>query len=645
MSDSEVSDHEEISSSTPSASKGLFFDLSLEKNYEKVKNLSETFESYKWTRISSEPTCIGKKVINEHISQVYSSPENTSKFIKQQSAESGSSFVIQERFKPAWIKYFSGKALDDNHFTINQQKILFPLQNQMDISYLCKLEQKEADEEIRALYCIQAMQIAMTARSRILKHTQNRLAASNLNGGVMIEDDRDQGFTRTQTLIILPFRNAAYDCIKFMATMWKDRNGGAQVENLSRFEEEYGAAVPEDAEDAEAVAEAQRRDRRSESFKHVFRDNIDDCFRIGIKFTRKSMKLFSDFYSADIIIASPLGLRLVIDGADKNMKAGGDWDFMSSVELLVIDQVDAIFMQNWEHLEKIVTHCNRIPKKPHGCDFSRVRSAFLDGNARLTRQSIVLSRFAFPELNALLNNHDILSNCLGTVKYSLKGVESAGQLRALATASHSPSFYLLPMKSEKTNPTDVMAAARFNFFCGKVIPGLMRLIDSGHLTEGICIFIPSYYDFCQVRAHLKKVNEDGLLPDFTHLSEYSTNADISRARSRFFNGLAKIMIVSERFHFFRRYQIRGIRHLIFYGLPEFPEFYTQWLGMVGNVRKETEEEAGKKKFTRKLKAVKSGELDIEIDEVPTLIAPLDFLKLERIVGTEKARQLLEIDLQ
>ena len=634
----------DFEAATVSPSSLFHVDLTLEKNDEEIKKFIATRESgYTWSQVACEPVKVGKKVIRERKVQVFSSPENAKKF-----GAAKVSFPIQDRFKSAWSKNFSGRIINDgNPFTEAQTEILLPLLNQMDISLLCKPEDIKIEEEYRGLYCLQAMQIAMTARSRILKHTQARLlAAANGKEETGVAVERDQGFTRPQTLIVLPFRNAAFDCVKFMAALWKDRNGGgagAQVENYSRFEEEYGSPRPEDEEELESIAEAKKRDHRPEAFKHLFRDNIDDCFRLGIKFTRKSMKLFADFYSADVIIASPLGLRLVIDGADKNMKSGGDWDFLSSIELLVIDQVDAILMQNWEHLERVLGHVNRIPKKPHGCDFSRVRSVFLDGNARHVRQSIVLSRFPVPELNALLGNSEYFSNCIGHWKISARGVESIDQLRSLAVAKNSPAFFLLPMKSERTNPTDVMAAARFNFFCGKVIPALMRLIDSGLLPDGICIYVPSYYDFCQVKAHLKKANDDGLLPDFVHLSEYTSNSDISRARAKFFNGLAKILLVSERFYYFRRYQIRGIRQLIFYGLPEFPEFFPEWLGMIGNLRKvnESDEQQPARK-PRKLKPVKQGELDIAVEDVPTLIAPLDILKLERIVGIEKTRELLEI---
>ncbi len=49
-----------------------------------------------------------------------------------------------------------------------------------------------------------------------------------------------------------------------------------------------------------------------EDYAEMMRGNTDDCFRFGISLTKKTVKLFEEFYHADIIIASPLGLRMVV---------------------------------------------------------------------------------------------------------------------------------------------------------------------------------------------------------------------------------------------------------------------------------------------------------------------------------------------
>ena len=45
---------------------------------------------------------------------------------------------------------------------------------------------------------------------------------------------------------------------------------------------------------------------------------------------------------------------------------------------------------------------NGVPEALHGADVTRVRQAYLDGAVRRYRQSVLLSSFASPEMNALL---------------------------------------------------------------------------------------------------------------------------------------------------------------------------------------------------------------------------------------------------
>lgn len=86
-----------------------------------------------------------------------------------------------------------------------------------------------------------------------------------------------------------------------------------------------------------------------------------------------------------MIVASPLGLRSIIDNggaAGKKRKpgsrgggvSGGDSDWLSSIEMVLLPCADVQLMQNWAHVDDLFERLNRIPKEQHDTDFSRVRS-------------------------------------------------------------------------------------------------------------------------------------------------------------------------------------------------------------------------------------------------------------------------------
>ena len=120
------------------------------------------------------------------------------------------------------------------------------------------------------------------------------------------EDVQDQGFTRPSVLILVPFRSFA---LRWVAALTSHTPPPSfQIENHARFQAEYG--LPPGAVDklTEAAPGVYPRDH-----VEMFKGNVDDSFRLGIKVTRKSVKLFSEFYTCDVIIASPLGLRMSIE--------------------------------------------------------------------------------------------------------------------------------------------------------------------------------------------------------------------------------------------------------------------------------------------------------------------------------------------
>jgi U3 small nucleolar RNA-associated protein 25 len=147
--------------------------------------------------------------------------------------------------------------------------------------------------------------------------------------------------------------------------------------------------------------------------------------------------------------------------------------------------------------------------------------------------------------------------------------------------------------------------ARFNIFIEKVMPSLEQ---SALLHSHTIIFIPSYFDFVRLRNYFKERESS-----FTKLSEYSSNSDISRARGAFFHGKVAFMLMTERFHFFRRYKIRGVKHMVFYGLPIYAHFYSEILNQIEDPQEST---------------------------VLALFSKYDRMRLERIVGTKNVGAML-----
>ena len=143
-------------------------------------------------------------------------------------------------------------------------------------------------------------------RRRILRNNERISRAAKDSIELDSSEIRDQGFTRPSVLIVLPFRSWALRWVESLTSHTPKPD--FQIENYSRFLSEYG--LPPDAVDK---LEASPPGTYPPDHVDMFKGNIDDSFRLGVKFTRKSVKMFSDFYQSDLIIASPLGLRLSIE--------------------------------------------------------------------------------------------------------------------------------------------------------------------------------------------------------------------------------------------------------------------------------------------------------------------------------------------
>lgn len=194
-----------------------------------------------------------------------------------------------------------------------------------------------------------------------------------------ITDIADQGFTRPHTLILLPTRCEAYTIIQSLLQI----QGGTPnqtLHQLERFEEEYGPAPP-----------------IPRTTDHYFQGNTNDDFILGVKVTRKVLRLFSRREDSDILIASPLSIRVALEGAAKGGTAVPSW--LSSISLFIADPMEHLFQQNPTHIDYLMEQLCRLPQHPPSTtDFSRVRPSILEGFAKHLVQKVWISSVMFPEL-------------------------------------------------------------------------------------------------------------------------------------------------------------------------------------------------------------------------------------------------------
>ncbi|KHN15317.1 U3 small nucleolar RNA-associated protein 25, partial [Glycine soja] len=279
---------------------------------------------------------------------------------------------------------------------------------------------------------------------------------------------RDQCFTRPKVLILLPLASIVYRVVKRLVQLTPSAYM-VNVEHMDRFSTKFGSEEHKgDIENGKESENAKpHKSSKVADFQILFGGNNEDDFMIGIKFTRKTVKLFSDFHTSDIIIALALCLVNKIEEAGSNKEK--DVDFLSSLEVLIIDHADVTSMQNWYHVHTVIEHLNRLPSKQPGTDVMRIRPW------------------------------------------------------------------------------------------------------------------------------------------------YTTQSDISRARVWFYEGKRKILVYTERSHFYHRYKIRGVQNLIIYSLPERKEFYPEIVNMLD----------GSDNMT-----------------CTALFSYLDKLRLERIVGTTPAKRMV-----
>lgn len=271
-----------------------------------------------------------------------------------------------------------------------QCELFSVMNNYQDIYFPARTH--DNGEEVRFTYCLHALNHILKTRTKILHHNAKLskvLAEKGNVPSILPENFRDQGLFRPKILIVVPFRDSALRVVNILISLIFPEKG-SKVMHYDRFQEEFGGEglyFP-------------KRNPKPEDYERTFAGNSDDTFRIGICLTRKCMKLYSDFYMSDILIVSPLGLRMVVGAPGEKDR---DYDFLASIELMILDQADLFLAQNWDHLLHVIDHLHLQPQSARNTDFSRVRSWCLNGWARFYRQTLLFTSHELPEFRSLFN--------------------------------------------------------------------------------------------------------------------------------------------------------------------------------------------------------------------------------------------------
>lgn len=504
-------------------------------------------------------------------------------------------------------------------------------------------------------YILHIMNHLMKTRDRILNNNEKKNHyETKLKEGVTGEDDvepefRDQGYTRPKVLILLPSRNFAYKLVMKLISNLQMEN----VENKKKFKTQFY----DDSKISDRVYHSRPKD-----FEEYFDGNSNDMFVLGIKYTRKTLKLYSPLEQSDIIIASPIGLLKLYDrinsrNSDKTDKKKGRTNekgndgmknnFLSSIEICIIDKAEGIMMQNWNNITDILNkHLNQTPKDFMNVDFSRIRMWAINGQSNYVTQIMCFNKYATPEMVSIVKrSKNLLSGSTNYVPIeAMSVIDSTNykmyQLGLINKVERLKQVFMrfdFDMNSIVSEPEK-----RFEMFKNVILP---QIVNKSSYKYGTLVYIPSYFDYLRIKKYL---NDESSV-SFVAVDEYSSNSKLTRSRALFQNksNQATLMLYTERLHFYKRFDIKGVRNVIFYQLPSDPDFYQQVLEFVCNEKLRVEQEKNKLKLQREHDGsgdsddedVDDVDVDLNLCMVRAIYSKLDAMRFAPIVGSENVSKL------
>lgn len=357
---------------------------------------------------------------------------------------------------------------------------------------------------------------------------------------------RDQGFGKTRMMLCLPLRNSAKRVVEILREVMGIP--ATACHKMTNFIKDFSEL--EDNIDP-------RFKRRPLDYRRQFDGNIDDSFCFGIRLQPTKFQLYSNTLNSDLIICSPIGLQ-------NRMTRNGDITVaLSSIEVCVIDEAQVLMMQNWAQLTALMALLNKRPKDTtRGLNsLDRVYAWALEGKSGRHRQTIVVS--------------EVSHACISTLLRESKNNSGKVQIR-LETDAGVLSQIMLPLRQHflRFDPASLESVDtdRFDFFVNDVLKHkLYPLMERGVRT---ILYVPSYFDFVRVRKFLHREYREF----YTAISEYSSQREMRQALGQFTDGEKTLLVLTERFYFFKRYFVKQAEVLACYSPPVFPRFYSHLVG-------------------------------------------------------------------
>eukprot|EP01083_Nonionella_stella_P064696 168887_1 len=378
-------------------------------------------------------------------------------------------------------------------------------------------------------------------------HEENNI---KLGSHAFIETDenddeiRDSGFHKLSVLIVTPFReNVRKFGDQILSNLPKERR--FKNERYRAFVEEYGADSGE------------KPQGRGAEFSYTFSGNVDDDFWCGISIGAKSVCFQQNWSCSDIVLISPLRLKLIFDSG-RTADGRSVFDFFSSIEILMLDACDVLQMQNIQHLFDTLHKLNWHPKLKKQVDieqvnFNRLRYCYIDDVAQFYRQNIVCCKHQTPQIKQLFEKRAL--NVDGRIKIQSNKCAMQGVLQKVVPCVKQ-QFIRFAMEED-------MNESRLQNYTKYVLP----LLDK---TQKTLIFVSSYYDFLRLRRLYKSVKS------MRFVSEYTAEADQCKYRKEFrdeANQNVMYLVITERYYFYKRIKCDGAHCVVFYSLPQNKEYY------------------------------------------------------------------------